>query len=78
MNLSTQIGVTEALTPICVERFKADASYEANLAALKKEGSGWNRTTLVEKGSWPKFAKNVSATRSVAEACAEELFKLKG
>lgn len=70
-----ETAVTQAVTPVCVKRFKADANYEANFAALQKESYSGNRTRLVEKGSWAKFSGNVSATRSVAEACAEALVK---
>ncbi len=75
---TARTAVTQALTPVCVKRFRAAKNYDENLAALKKESSGWNRTSLIEKGTWPKFSGNVSATRSVAEACAEELYKSKG
>ncbi|MBL4644705.1 MAG: hypothetical protein JKX80_02450 [Candidatus Pacebacteria bacterium] len=72
---TAKTAVTQSVTPFCIKSFEADESYATNLATLKGKSSGWNRTAFVEKGPWAKPSKDARASRSVAEACAEKLYK---
>lgn len=75
---STQVdaAVIEALTPVCVAKFRRDAGVDANLVALKKVES-WSQGSFIEKGGWATVvdAKAPTQLSSVAKACSDELIK---
>ena len=51
----SQTDVVAVLTPICIERFKANANAPANLMELKKIGYAWTRRDYVVNGGWATF-----------------------
>ena len=67
-------ALVTAYTPVCVERFSANATDEQR-ADFKKE-SAWNRDTVIEKAGFATIPGSTSPNESVAEACAEALTKL--
>ena len=62
-------AVVAALTPICVEKFLQNSDAKANLAALQKISTGWERGDYLEKGGW---ARPPGADSSDYRACAEK------
>jgi alpha/beta superfamily hydrolase len=64
-------AVTQALAPICVERFQQAADAAAQRAVLKKT-EAWSQGEFVEKGGWAKLPGSDSPERvsAVAKACA--------
>jgi hypothetical protein len=65
-------ALLEALTPICVERFKQDTDREQKLAALKKENS-WQRDAFVTKQGWATMPGDGKANSRVAQECASRI-----
>jgi hypothetical protein len=66
-----QTAVVDALTPICVAKYRQQADLATKLAELDKS---WNRSALIEKGGWATTPGNDTAmTAAVASACAEKL-----
>lgn len=76
--ISTRVDAAfvEALTPVCVAKFRRDGAAEENLVALKKIDS-WSKGTFIEKGGWATVvdSKATSQLSSVARACGEVLSK---
>jgi len=70
----SQAAVVAALTPICIERFKANANASANLVELKNTSYAWTRRDYIVKGGWATFGQNQPF--ELADACAEALTKL--
>jgi hypothetical protein len=66
--------VVAVLTPICVERFQANAVASANLVALKNISHSWERRDYIVKGGWATFGQE--RPFELADACAEALNKL--
>ncbi len=69
-------AVAQALTPICVAKFK-DLSEERKtkqLAALEEEGE-WNADDYVADQGWATMPGSETPTSSIAAACASELLK---
>jgi hypothetical protein len=69
-------AVTAVLTPLCVERFLAQADAPAQLSELQKTSS-WQQSQFVEKGGWATLAGSKTPNSAVARACAEALVKTK-
>lgn len=70
-------AVAQALTPICVARFKelSQEKEAKQLAALEEEGSYGADEYVAEQG-WATMPGAESANDDVADACADELMKL--
>jgi hypothetical protein len=70
-------AVVAALTPICVEKFLQNSDAKANLAALQKISTGWERGDYLEKGGWATPPGAAPSDYHLARACAEKLLLLK-
>lgn len=70
----SQTALVAVLTPVCVERFQANANAPANLVELKGIGYSWTRRDYVVKGGWATFGQD--RPFELADACAERLNKL--
>ena len=70
----SQAAVVAALTPICIERFQANANAPANLVELKKIGYSWTRRDYIVNGGWATFGQD--RPFELADACAEALNRL--
>jgi hypothetical protein len=68
-------AVVDALTPVCVSRFEAQADAAANLTELKKISTSWDQRSFIEKGGWATTPGNAAPNSEVATACAEKLGK---
>jgi len=68
-------AVVAALTPFCVDKFRASADAAVHLAALKKINYVWEQGTYVEKGGWATMPGSDKPNSEVARACAEVLSK---
>jgi hypothetical protein len=68
-------AVVDALTPVCVARFQAQADAAATLTELKKVSTSWDRRSFIEKGGWATTPGSTTANLDVATACAEKLGK---
>jgi hypothetical protein len=75
VNERVEAAVVNALSPICVAKYRQQADLATKLAALDKVAS-WNRGALIEKGGWATMPGSDAATISaVATACADKLGK---
>jgi hypothetical protein len=72
----TQLAVTSALTPICVQSFMKQSDATKQLTGLK-EAHPWQQTEFVEKGGWATMPGSVGPAQGLASACAEALVKTK-
>ena len=70
-------AVLTALTPICVEKFLQNSDAKANLAALQKISTGWERGDYLEKGGWATPPGATSSDYQLGRACAEKLAQAK-
>ena len=70
----TTAAVVAAYTPICVERYNADAT-DAQRNAFSKE-STWNRDSLIEKAGYATPPGSDLPNAAVADACAKALTKV--
>ncbi len=70
----SQTALVAVLTPICIERFKANANATANLVEPKKIGYSWTRRDYIVTGGWATFGQD--RPFELADACAEALNKL--
>ena len=68
-------AVTAALTPVCVDKFRAGTDAAIHLAALKKISYVYEQGTYVEKGGWATMPGAAAPNADVARACAEVLSK---
>src|SRR5215831_3065408 len=64
--------VVDVLTPICVEKFNAQADAPAKLTEFKK-ASTWDRRLIIENGSWATVSGTNVPNKALARACAEGL-----
>ena len=71
----SEAAVVAALTPVCVEKFKASAEAAKNFEALKKIEYSWEKGTFVAKGGWATAPGADKPNSAVAQACAEALAK---
>ncbi|HCM43526.1 MAG: hypothetical protein UY39_C0003G0020 [Candidatus Kaiserbacteria bacterium GW2011_GWC2_49_12] len=67
-------AVMETLASVCVEKFKGDENFEANMAALKAESNPWTRKSIVQNGVWAIPPGGTAADSNTAQLCAEGLF----
>jgi hypothetical protein len=70
-----EAAVADALTPVCVARFEAQADAGAKLADFKKITTSWDQLSFVEKGGWATIPGSATPNSDVARACAERLGK---
>lgn len=70
----SQTAVVAVLTPICIEKFRANANAPAKLTELKNINSSWMRRDYVVNGGWATFGQD--RPFELADACAEALNKL--
>jgi hypothetical protein len=70
----TEVAVTAALTPICVQNFMQASDAAKQLTGLKEIDS-WRRSEFVEKGGWATMPGSTTPADGVASACATELLK---
>jgi hypothetical protein len=70
----SQAAVVAVLTPICMEKFRANANASARLIELKNIGSSWMRRDYIVSGGWATFGQE--RPFELADACAEALNKL--
>jgi hypothetical protein len=68
-------AVVDALTPVCVARFEAQADAAARLTEFKKISTSWDRQSFIEKGGWATIPGGTAPNMDVATACAEKLGK---
>jgi hypothetical protein len=69
-------AVVTALTPSCVARFMEQPSAAAKLSEFQKVES-WRQREFIEAGGWATPRGGKTPHTGVANACAEELAKLK-
>ena len=67
-----QVAVVDALTPICVERFRQQPDAPAKLKELAKAMT-WDQRSIIEKGGWATMPGTDATNSAVATACAERL-----
>jgi len=70
-----EAAVVDALTPVCVAKFEAQANASASLAELKKISTSWGQRSFITKGGWATTAGSRTPNADVATACAEKLGK---
>jgi hypothetical protein len=71
----SQIAVTTALVPACVEKSKGDPAAAKKLSALGALTSSWDQRDAVLQAGWATIGEG-EANRDVAEACASQLLKV--
>jgi hypothetical protein len=72
----TDLAVTSALTPICVQSFMKQSDAVKQLTGLKEIDS-WKQPEFVEKGGWATMPGSSAPAQGVASTCAEALVKTK-
>jgi hypothetical protein len=70
-----EAAVVDALTPVCVARFEAQADAAAQLTELKKISMSWDKQSFIEKGGWATTPGSAGPNSAVATACAQQLGK---
>ena len=70
----TNLAVTSALTPICVQSFMKQTDAATKLTGLK-ETQAWQQSEVVEKGGWATMPGGTAPVSGLASACAEALVK---
>ena len=70
----SQAAVVAVLTPVCIEKFQANANASANLVELKNINYSWTRRDYIVKGGWATFGQD--RPFELADACAEALNRL--
>jgi hypothetical protein len=73
----TDAALVQALTPVCIEKFKESADAAKNFEALKKIEYSWEKSTFIEKGGWATPPGADKPNSALASACAEALGKQK-
>jgi hypothetical protein len=68
-------AVLEALTPVCVARFEAQADAATQLADFKKISTSWDQRSFIEKGGWATVPGSAMPNSAVASARAARLGK---
>ena len=66
----TKEALVAALTPICLEKFRASPDAAAQFDALKKIQYSWEKGPFVEKAGWATFPGTKEPNSEVARACA--------
>lgn len=72
----TDVALTSALTPICVQSFLKQSDAPKKLTGLKEVDS-WKQGEFVEKGGWATMPGSTAPAPGVGSACAEALLKTK-
>jgi hypothetical protein len=72
----SDLAVTAALTPICVQSFLNQSDASKKLTGLKDIDS-WQQTEFVEKGGWATMPGSSTPAQGLANACAQALLKTK-
>jgi hypothetical protein len=72
----TNTAVIVALTPSCVTTFMQQPGAAAKLAELQKIES-WKQREFIEAGGWATPRGDKTPRPGLANACAEELAKIK-
>jgi hypothetical protein len=68
-----QAAVVDALTPICIAKYRQQPNAATKLAEFNKVDS-WDRGALIEKGGWATTpGSDETTTLAVASACAGKL-----
>ena len=67
-----EAAVVDVLTPICVEKFNAQADAPAKLTEFKK-ASTWDRRLIIENGGWATVPGTDAPNKALARACTERL-----
>jgi hypothetical protein len=67
-------ALVNAFTPICVDRFMAQADAPTKLAEFQKTYA-WRQREWVEKGGWATLPGSTAPNEKVAGACADQLTK---
>jgi hypothetical protein len=70
----SQAAVVAILTPMCIEKFRANPNSTAKLVELKNIGTSWMRRDFIVNGGWATFGQD--RPFELADACAEALGKL--
>jgi hypothetical protein len=70
----SQAAMVAVLTPLCIEKFQANANAPMKLAELKNIGLAWLRRDYIVNGGWATFGQD--RPFELADACAEALNKL--
>ncbi len=70
----SQAAVVTILTPMCIEKFRANANSTAKLVELKNIATSWMRRDFIVNGGWATFGQD--RPFELADACAEALNKL--
>jgi hypothetical protein len=68
-------AVVDALTPVRIARFEAQADAVAKLAEFRKISTSWDKQSFIEKGGWATTPGSAAPNSDVATACAEKLGK---
>ena len=67
-----EAAVVDVLTPICVEKFNAQADAPAKFTEFKK-ASTWDRRLIIENVGWATVPGADAPNKALARACAERL-----
>jgi creatinine amidohydrolase/Fe(II)-dependent formamide hydrolase-like protein len=70
-----EAAVVDALTPVCVARFEAQADAASKLSDLRKISTSWDQRTFIENGGWATNPASATPNSAVASACAAKLGK---
>lgn len=66
----SDLAVVNALSAVCVERFKSDPNYNANLLKLKKVDK-FSAGDFMEIGGWSKFNTSEHFELDISNLCAK-------
>ena len=67
-----EAAVVDVLTPICVEKFHAQADAPAKFAEFKKAATV-DRRLIIEKSGWATVPGTDAPNKEIAMACTERL-----
>src|SRR5262249_26570958 len=67
-----EAAVVDVLTPICVEKFHAQAGAPAKLMDFRK-ASTWDRRLIIENGGWATVPGTDAPHKAISPTCAERL-----
>jgi len=67
-----EAAIVDVLTPICVEKFHAQADAPAKFMELSK-ASTWDQRLIIENAGWATVPGTDAPNKAVARACAERL-----
>lgn len=73
---AAKLAHRDLMTKICVARAQADSEGAPVLSALAKEGSYWERASMVEDAKWALEPGATRTDTAIARACADQLYKI--